>query len=312
MRNALKNLSKLEMIFIALIFFEIAVLSLKEDQLRNSELLVNAGENLLQRESPYSTPNPYGPLPSAFYRLINLVTHSGDNPSIFILLNLVGCILLIRFLFPNLDRKNFLLLISTLFITSPIRALTTNVQHFGIVVGASILAIISYQNFEQVKQKVFFWMAAFLFLFSLEFKPQNVGPLVLIFVVHKRAWRLVFTILGLSILTRLFFDFWTSRNLEVEQIRIWKIMRTDDLALKEQISPWKVLTYFTNHSVDWFKLSFFFTLAITFLACKIALKAGTRSAAILGIFIPLTSSYLHYYDVIPVVAVLIYFLLNQF
>jgi hypothetical protein len=95
---------------------------------------------------------------------------------------------------------------------------------------------------------------------------------------------------------RVLLDLWVGDVLELEQIRIWKIMRTDPLAVKEQISPWKVLGYFLPSGVDWFIVSFIFAVTLVFIVALLGLRSRSRHLEVIALAIPLTSGYLHYYD----------------
>ena len=308
---ALRRFSILEWGLFAVVLIEMLILAFKENSLRNSQLLIDAGENIFNRESAYATPNPYGPFPSLMYKIISFITHTENSPYVFITLNLAGCILLMRFLFQSLNLANFLTLLSVLFLTSPIRALTTNVQHLGVILGSSILAIMTYEKYRKFPKKRYLFLASFLFSFALEFKLQTVAPLVAIYVFQKRSMKLGLSIVAVSVVERLAIDIWTMKFLEREQLQVWKIMRTDTLALKEQISPWKVLGFLTNDSIDWFKISFILTLLLILIGILLATRSNHNYVLYLGIFIPLSSSYVHYYDVIPLVGILVYLLLRN-
>ena len=56
---------------IAILLIQVTLLISDSKELRNSKLLVDAGQNILNRESPYSTPNPYGSFPGLIFVLID-------------------------------------------------------------------------------------------------------------------------------------------------------------------------------------------------------------------------------------------------
>lgn len=275
------------------IVLQVAVLLSPVDSLRNSKLLVDAGKDILNGRSPYSTPNPYGTWPGTLYALLDYLSFSTFTVYLITILNLCGFALLAKFLVPT---SNLRLVLILSLLTSPIRALVSNVQNTGIILGSLIIGIHLLNGFEASRRRALLHLSAFLFLFSFELKPQLALPLIALVILQRRTFSLLVSFISQMVIIRVLLDLWVGKTLEIEQIRIWKIMRTDPLAVKEQISPWKVLGYLLPAGVDWFIVSFVFTVILVLIVALIGLRSRSKYLEVIALAIPLTSGYLHYYD----------------
>jgi len=277
----------------SLIMLQVGALLSILDSLRNSKLLVDAGKDILHGRSPYTTPNPYGTWPGILYAFVDYLSFSTVTLYVIVVANLCGFALLAKFLLPNTDLR-FVLLLALL--SSPIRALVSNVQNTGIILGSLIVAILMLNKFELHRKQIHLHASAFFFLFAFELKPQLTLPLIVLVLVQRRMLSLLASLVLQFFLIRSLLDVWLGEILELEQIKIWKLMRTDPLALKEQISPWKVMGYFFPNVVDWFALSFVFTIILILILAYFGIQSKSKNLEVLALVIPLASGYLHYYD----------------
>lgn len=275
------------------IVLQVAVLLSAVDSLRNSKLLVDAGKDILNGRSPYSTPNPYGTWPGTLYALLDYLSFSTLTVYLITILNLCGFALLAKFL---VSTSNLRLVLILSLLTSPIRALVSNVQNTGIILGSLIIGIHLLNRYEASRSRALLHLSAFFFLFSFELKPQLALPLIALVILQRRTFSLLVSFISQMVIIRVLLDLWVGKVLEVEQIRIWKIMRIDPLAVKEQISPWKVLGYLLPAGVDWFIVSFVFTVMLVLIVALLGLRSRSKHLEVIALVIPLTSGYLHYYD----------------
>ena len=135
----MRNLhSELGVFLPILVMGQTLVLVLRVSGLHNTQLLVDVGEKVIQKNNPYLPMQPYSAFPGFIYRVIDFFSFGMNSPIIFILLNLIGIYSLINFLLPDLQNKDKLFIFSILLFTSPMRALVANVQHTGIILGSLI------------------------------------------------------------------------------------------------------------------------------------------------------------------------------
>jgi hypothetical protein len=275
------------------ILLQLYVLLSDVDSLRNSKLLVDAGRDIFHGRSPYTTPNPYGTWPGILYGIVDYLSFSTFTLYVIVILNLCGFALLAKYLVPKLNLQ--LVLIFAL-LTSPIRALISNVQNTGVILGSLILALFMLNKFQFSSRQIHLHLSAFLFLFAFELKPQLTLPLIALVLVQRRIFSLLASLFFQFVFIRVALDLWVGEILELEQIRIWKLMRTDPLAMKEQISPWKAMGHFFPIGVDWFALSFVFTIILIVVLIFFGVRTRSKNLEVVALMIPLASGYLHYYD----------------
>lgn len=278
-----------------IILLQVGTLLSTVDSLRNSGLLVDAGKNIFHGRSPYTIPNPYGTWPGILFAFVDYLSFSTITLYAIIILNLCGFALLAKFLLPVSDVRVVLILA---LLTSPIRALVSNVQNTGIILGSLIIALFMLNKFELNGKQIHLHASAFFFLFAFELKPQLTLPIIILVLVQRRMPSLLASFLLQFFLIRALLDVWVGEILELEQIKIWKLMRTDPLAMKEQISPWKVMGYFFPNAVDWFALSFVFTIILILMLAYFGIRNKLKNLEVLAVVIPLASGYLHYYDLL--------------
>jgi hypothetical protein len=301
-------LSKIRSIYflLAILLIEVILLISDSNELRNSKLLIDAGQNILNRESPYSTPNPYGSSPGLIFALIDKLSPFGSSVIVIILLNLWGYIYMVKFIWPNINFKILIIITIISFLSSPIRALVSNVQNSGLIIGISLVGIYFYRVSTERRKFYYLLLSSFCFVFALELKPQLIFPLIIVFIFQQRSHRLLILICAEIISIRLLLNLWTGQILELEQYRIWKVMRNDDLAIKEQISFWKALDNMIALRIDWFSFSFWTVLILTTILAFFSLKHNSKQLIVLALFLPLLSGYLQYYSLLPLLAVLVY------
>ena len=293
-----------------IIIIETIVLISRVSGLHNSELLINAGTKIVDKSNPYEPYQPYGTPPALIYWMFHKLTFHTQNPAFFILLNLLGVILVLHFLFPNLSNFSKQKITVLILLTSPIRALVANVQHTGIILGCLLLGYYFTKQHFNRKYLSPNLIGSIFFLISLEIKPQIALPFILIFIIMNRNFRLFIIISAELIFFRLIIDLWVGRILELEQFRVWKIMQNDNLTISEQTSMWKLLEKYFPNTLNWFQLSFILYIVAVLLLIFIAININNDLILKLALFIPLFTAYLHLYDLV-VLAIVISFLVIQ-
>lgn len=295
----------------AMLCAQVAILSIGTSELRNSKLLVDAGTDLINGKSPYTTPNPYGSWPGLIFFLIDKVALFGTTAILILLLNLAGYVFLIKFLFVQIELKNLLIITIISMFTSPIRALFSNVQNTGLILGSALLGVYFYRLSKSRFKFLFMVLSSFSFLFALELKPQVVLPFIVVFIVQARGYKLLVFIFIQLVLIRLMVNFWVGQVLEIQQFRIWKVMRTDNLAIREQISIWKITDHFVNFQINWLLVSFILTIFLNGLLIICALKSESKNLLRLALVLPLLSGYMQYYSLLPLLAIIIFQVINN-
>lgn len=311
MFNHLLVILRSHLFLVLMLLMQVVILSRGTSMLRNSKLLVDAGNDIVNGNSPYTTPNPYGSWPGLIFLLLDKIAVFGTTSFLIILLNLAGYLFMIKFIFHQIKLKNLLIVAVVSMFTSPLRALFSNVQNTGLIIGSALLGLYFYEISKSRNEFFFTLVSSFSFLFALELKPQVVLPFVLIFIVQMRSFRLVIFILAQFVFIRLIVNLWVGEILEIEQIQIWKNMRNDELALREQISFWKISDYFIDLQINWLLVSFILVTILNVFLVVCALKSKSKKLLILALVLPLVSGYTHYYSLLPLLAIIIFQVINN-
>ena len=304
--------SKTTLFLVLAVLTETILLILRVKGLHNSELLINVGQKIINGENPYIPLQPYGTFPGLIYWLINFLTFNTGSPFIFIVLNLIGVAFLVQYLVGPLNTNQLLLIISLILITSPIRALTANVQHTGIIIGSLLLG--NYLLTKTYKDRIGViktCCGAFCYFFAIEIKPQIALPFIIIWIIVLKKYKFIPVLFGIGIFTHLLIDIRYGKFLEVDQFNVWQIMRNDKLTISEQTSIWKVLTYFTSNRIDWFGISFLLYIAVISCLIVIALKTQNDKLLKWSLIIPILTAYLHLYDLVVISIYICYLIISR-
>lgn len=305
-----------EIITLLILLLEILALILNVNGIHNSGLLIDAGQKIIHKENPFIPMQPYGTSPSILFWLIDKFSFSGFNNVNFILINLCGLYLCIKFIFTDYPKMMHLQILTLVLITSPTRALVGNVQHTGIIYFFIFLAYSLQTKNRSTKNNVIpFILYRFVIVFSLvmaiEIKWQIAIPFIICWIFKERDFALGFSVIGLLILLRAFIDLWVGRILELDQLEVWKVQRSDHQAIIEQVSFWKVITRITSSEIDWFQISFILYLLLILANIYFVFQNGSRNSLVFAIFIPISIAYLHLYDVV-IISILAGFLCMRF
>jgi hypothetical protein len=220
------------------------VLGARIPGLQNSSLLVDSGSAIIRRQDPYTDWNAYGTIPAIPYWLLSKSVPSGLAPTLFLFLNVLGVAVCIHY-FLKTDRRILLLTLITVITTGPFRALFASVQHTGVILGCLTFGMIAIRNSKRFRFPILSkWFGFFLFCIAFDLKPHIAFPFILLWLASTRRLSAIFHFGFFYLALRLLIDLWNGRFLEKLQFEKWLVWRTDPLVVKEQVSPWKLVSFF--------------------------------------------------------------------
>jgi hypothetical protein len=311
MRERLSAQFNSQVALLLVIIFQIFALGSRIPGLQNSSLLVDSGSAIIHRRDPYTDWNAYGTIPAIPYWLLSKSVPSEIEPTLFLLLNVLGVALCLRY-FLKIENTVLLLTLITVIMTGPFRALFASVQHTGVIIGCLTLGMIVIQRAQEFRFPIInMWFGFFLFCVAFDLKPHIAFPFIVLWLASTRKWRSIFHFGLFYLALRLIIDLWNGRFLERLQFEKWKVWRTDPLVVKEQVSPWKLISFFDIDPQYVFILSFLVYLGLTALIVKKYLKNPDSKYFVYALLSPSITAYLHLYDLILVVALVVIGLLSS-
>jgi hypothetical protein len=270
---------------------------------------VDVGTKIIGHQNPYDPPQPYGGFPGLIYLAIVKLSFS-NSPWIFISLNIVGVVLLLNYLLPSSTGYAKMTILSVLLFTSPIRALTANVQHTGVILGSCILATYLFAK-KKNNKNIFFlnFIGCSLFIFALEIKPQIAFPFIITWFIINRRLAMFFAFIGEIFVIHVSIDLWVRDILELKLLGVWELMHTNPQAISEQISIWKLLGLFS--SLDLLQISFMLYAIILITIISAAFVKPSNQLLKFALVIPMLTAYLHLYDIIIIAIIICYWLVEN-
>jgi hypothetical protein len=298
-------------ILISIVIFQIVSLGLRIPGLQNSSLLVESGSAIIRRQDPYTDWNAYGTIPAIPYWLLSKSVPSELGPTLFLFLNVVGLALCILY-FLKIEHTVLLLTLIAVITTGPFRALFASVQHTGIILGCLTLGMIAIRRSQENRFPIFsIWLGFFLFCVGFDLKPHIAFPFIMLWLASTRKLRSIFHFGLFYLALRLLIDLWNGRFLERLQFEKWRAWRTDPLVVQEQVSPWKLFSFFDIEAQFVFILSFLVYLFLTALIIAKYLKHPDSKYFVYALLLPSITAYLHLYDLILVVSIVVIGLLSS-
>lgn len=290
--------------WLTILAIEILVLGARTPGLQNSSLLVDSGSALIHRQNPYTDWNAYGPIPAVPYWLVSKLVPIEFASTLFMALNVLGVGLCLSY-FVKIEIYKVLIVMVLVLATGPFRALFASVQHTGVILGCLTLGTIIIRRRDSSKISFLnVWAGFFLFSMAYDLKPHIALPFLLLFLFSmKKFWSILhFGIFYLAL--RVTLDLWNGRFLEKLQFEKWRAWRTDPLTVKEQISPWKLISFFGIDSQYVFIFSFVVYFSILILIIFRYSLNPRPKYFVYALLLPSITAYLHLYDLVLLVSLI--------
>lgn len=218
-------------------------------------IYAEAGDRVIHGFDPYSEGSVDGAFRSGYVAPLVLWLFTELFPvflGVFVLriLSLFSIYKLVQSLAPELNRLQIQFLFSILLWTTPIRAMISNTQLTGILIGLYLLATWLYMRSSSriatlVVQKA---MSSLLIVIGIDIRPQLFLPAIFIWVVCFSKYRFALLTLLLYLIFRLLIDFASPFNLNSSQISILKSLSSQELSMSDTTSFWRVIQYFITNS----------------------------------------------------------------
>ena len=218
-------------------------------------IYAEAGNRIIHGFDPYSEGSVDGAFRSGYVAPLVLWLFTELSPvflGVFVLriLSLFSLYKLVQSLAPELNRLQIQFLFSILLWTTPIRAMISNTQLTGILIGIYLLATwlcmrSSSRIATLVVQKS---ISSLLIVIGIDIRPQLFLPAIFIWVVCFSKYRFALLTLVLYLIFRFLIDFASPFNLNSSEINILQSLSSQDLSRSDTTSFWRVIQYFITNS----------------------------------------------------------------
>ena len=222
------------------------------------------------------------------------------------ILSLFSLYKLVQSLAPELNRLQIQAIFSILLWTTPIRAIISNTQLTGILIGIYLLATwLCTRSTSRIStlvvQKA---ISIFLIIIGIDIRPHLFVPAVLIWVVCFSKYRFALLTIVLYLLSRFLIDFASPFNLNSSEISILQSLNSQDLSKSDTTSFLRVIQYFTNDSNFAIYSVIIWALLIVFMTKQIrcSYSKGIMIAGIGSLFL----TFVHPYDYVFLAVIVIF------
>ncbi len=275
-------------------------------------IYAEAGDRIIHGFDPYSSGSLDGAFRSGYVAPLLLWFFTQLVPvSLGViairLLSLFSIYKLVQSLDLKLNRSQTQFLFSLLLWTTPVRAIISNTQLTGLLVGIYLLAT---WMPERISPRVFLrgiilTLSSLLMIIGLDLRPQLFLPAILIWAVYNKKCRFALLTLAFYLSLRLLIDFASPFNLNSNEINILSSLNSQDLSKSDTTSFLRVVQYFghNSHLANIYSLVIWITFMLI-AAKKIAYK-NSYAIFISGLG-SLFLTFVHPYDFVFIAIVIIF------
>jgi len=218
-------------------------------------IYAQAGNRIIHGLDPYIAGTLDGAFRSGYVAPLVLWLFTESFPvflGVFFLriLSLFSLYKLVQSLAPELNRLQIQAIFSILLWTTPVRAIISNTQLTGILIGIYLLATwLCLRSTSRISifvvQKAF---SSLLIIIGIDIRPQLFLPAILIWVFCFSKYRFALLTIVLYLFFRFLIDFASPFNLNSREITILQSLNSQDLSESDTTSFLRVIQYFFTDS----------------------------------------------------------------
>lgn len=275
---------------------------------RDASAYAGAITELLNGKNPYESGVFRGGLVGAsliflIAKFIPLVFQA----TVFLLLNILGVVFFLRvMLLPGYSRKNLLVYLIVIYCSSSREGLNT-IQITGILLGLLAVAV-KCAGHEITKTKSFSLqilgiMAA---VIAVDLKPHFIGPALLIYFIRFKLIKTGVWVFSLILTSHLAVDILFGKWFTIDWARLLLSLASREVAPEraEFVNIWSIFSTFIGDERILNVLPIFLIAIVMLVAIRMKSLNFVQMWAV-GFSIPLLSTFNHYYDYLPLVAICI-------
>ncbi len=272
----------------------------KNDSLRDLNVWLTAGSEILRGNSPYNDPGHWmksGSLTTTIYGILgevlpNMLLYIGSQ-----VLTFVGIWMFIRILFPGkFDLQRIVFLITVL--SSCFRENLVNIQLTGHIL---FLLSIGVHFVRQGRHLGYDAISGFSFILALDLKPNICVAFIIAAIIMERRYKIFIWMASLYICGYTIISIRVSENLFLNWMRVLRVVSTEtrDSNLFGSVSIWQTLNEnnWINNHISFLSAGLFSIILI--LIIRLALRKNENSLYI-SIWAPFFYSFFQYYSFTPI------------
>jgi hypothetical protein len=263
-------------------------------------LYINAGHSILKGVNPYlNSEYANSPVAAVLILFVSKLFPESIFPLFIQLLNIVGIVF-----FANLHKSVFKtkksshIVLTLLALSVAFRALLSNIQVTGLILGLYAFAIYLTKKTNSSSKMVGFLLIGI----AVELKPQVALPFALIFVLRHLSFpRIIFTTFFFALM-HVALSVLYGQALEVLWFDKIRSYSSKSFLPGPEISPFKFLALLVNQQTV-LKVVGVIVLLALYLAIVFKSVSSHKTALLIASIVPLLSSYSHMYDFVPLMLI---------
>jgi hypothetical protein len=308
-----KNVSPLAFWIFFAIFVLPLVIKFNWSNARDSAVYANALSMLISGENPYEGRTfRAGLFGSSLFFLISRLTPDFMEAAVFIILGISGLVLFISTISSIKYRMYDLFALVVIVWSSTNRESLNTIQITGLLLALTSISIFSINKFYVDQNKAFLFVGSIAAAIAIDLKPHLVLPSLILVLIARRCYKFLGVTSLIWLLAHLVIDLLSGRSWTLVWLKLLLGLASSSpgTTRSDLIGFWSIVStiFGDNHLLNIFP----YVIILIVLALSLRMRfIGNEKIMILGFSLSLFTTYTHYYDYVPIIAICVMTLLNR-
>jgi len=296
-------------LFIPIVFSAIYLLFYYHDggNMHDAGVYIDSGFAVFKGENPYECCSRWGSFGPVPFSAVMSVIPIEIRATVVRILSLIGIYLFLRTIFPSKRSFEPYFIFLIILWSSPVRELLVTNQMTGIAIGLLALGIKVNSPTERrhasITSRLF---SAIFFAMALDMKPHMSIVFFLSWIIYRKEIRSLIWTVTILITTHAIIDLTQFRILELDWLSNLRGVNASasQNTLGDSLAFWPILNNYFSAGKFFYYFSIIITISLSIFCFYLAKNQKWQEVVVLSFFIPATSIYFHFYDVVPLNVVL--------
>lgn len=308
-----RSLSPLTFWLLVTIFILPIVIKFNWPNARDSAVYVDAFSILINGGNPYEGGTfRAGLFGSSLFFSISALVPQSIEAIVFIILGICGLVFFITTIFRVNYRMFDLFAIVVIVWSSANRESLNNIQITGILLALTSISIISIEKLCVNHNKSFLFVGSIAAAIAIDLKPHLVLPCLTLFLFARRCFKFAGVTSIIWLLSHLIIDLFSGKSWTLVWFEVLSglALPSPGTTRKDFIGFWSIISTFLGESYFLSVVPYVLILILLIFSIRIQFK-GKAEIVVVGFSISLFTTYTHYYDYIPIIAICVMTLMGK-
>jgi hypothetical protein len=280
---------------------------------RDSAVYADAFSILISGENPYEGRTfRAGLFGSSLFALISALVPQFMEATVFIILGISGLVFFIKTIFSIKYRNLDLFALVVIVWSSANRESLNTIQITGVLLALISISIFSIDKFYVNHNKSFLFVGSITAAIAIDLKPHLVLPSLILILFARRCYEFAGVTSAIWLLAHLVIDLFSGRSWTLVWFEILSGLASSSPGTTKSdfIGFWSIISTLFGNSSFLSVFPYMLILVVLIFSIRIQFKDNAE-IVVVGFSISLFTTYTHYYDYVPIIAICVITLLDK-